>query len=136
MEGLLVQIVGGSSAVNGQFFDRGSRDDYDAWAEVGRPEFDGFSDKWDWKGILPFFKKSVTFTPPTKESAEKYGFTWDEQAAYGGNGSIDSSYPPFQWPIQRISRYPALRKSKPTDRVFRCIPRCLGRSRRSSTERV
>jgi choline dehydrogenase len=28
------QVVGGSSAVNGMFFDRGSHLDHDAWAEV------------------------------------------------------------------------------------------------------
>lgn len=51
------QVVGGSSAVNGMFFDRGSRFDYDAWTEVGGPEFEQSNDKWDWEGIFPFFKK-------------------------------------------------------------------------------
>ena len=49
--------VGGSSTVNGQFFDRGSRFDYDDWAKIGSPEFDESEESWDWDGILPFFKK-------------------------------------------------------------------------------
>lgn len=54
---VLGMTVGGSSTVNGQFFDRGSRFDYDDWAAIGSPEFDEESEKWDWEGILPFFKK-------------------------------------------------------------------------------
>jgi choline dehydrogenase-like flavoprotein len=51
------QVVGGSSAVNGMFFDRGSRFDYDAWTEVGGSEFALSKNKWNWSGIFPFFKK-------------------------------------------------------------------------------
>ncbi len=53
------KVVGGSSAVNGMFFDRGSRLDYDAWRKAGSPEFDSAPAhrRWDWNGILPFFKK-------------------------------------------------------------------------------
>jgi choline dehydrogenase-like flavoprotein len=51
------QVVGGSSAVNGMFFDRGSRFDYDSWTEVGGAEFASSPIKWNWSGIFPFFKK-------------------------------------------------------------------------------
>jgi choline dehydrogenase-like flavoprotein len=58
------QAVGGSSAANGMFFDRGSRFDYDAWTEVGGPEFAFNSIKWNWDGIFPYFKKvSLVPTP-------------------------------------------------------------------------
>jgi choline dehydrogenase-like flavoprotein len=43
-------VVGGSSAVNGQFFDRASSEDYDDWARLGNLG-------WDWNGLLPYFKK-------------------------------------------------------------------------------
>ncbi|KAL1873986.1 hypothetical protein VTK73DRAFT_637 [Phialemonium thermophilum] len=66
------------------------------------PEFDNSADKWDWEGILPFFRKSVNFTEPTVSDVEKYGYTWDVEAAFGGSGPIQSSYPPFQWPIQKL----------------------------------
>jgi len=45
------QVVGGSSCINGMFFDRGSRHDYDAWRRVGSPDFDAASEKWDWNGL-------------------------------------------------------------------------------------
>ena len=51
------QAVGGSSTVNGQFFDRGASRDYDAWRKIGGSEFSNYTEKWDWQGILPFFKK-------------------------------------------------------------------------------
>jgi choline dehydrogenase len=51
------KVVGGSSAVNGMFFDRGSKQCYDAWTAVGSPEFDSSTEKWNWDGIYPFFKK-------------------------------------------------------------------------------
>jgi choline dehydrogenase len=51
------KVVGGSSAINGMFFDRPSRFDHAAWAQVGSPEFDSSLHKWDWNGIFPSFKK-------------------------------------------------------------------------------
>jgi len=52
-----VQVLGGGTAVNGQFFDRGTRLDYDAWALAASPEFDGLADKWNWETLLPYFRK-------------------------------------------------------------------------------
>jgi len=43
-------VIGGGSAVNGMFFDRGAAADYDAWEALGNP-------RWGWKGIFPYFKK-------------------------------------------------------------------------------
>jgi choline dehydrogenase-like flavoprotein len=43
-------VVGGGSAVNAMFFDRGSRGDYNLWEDLGNPG-------WGWNGLLPYFKK-------------------------------------------------------------------------------
>ncbi len=48
------QVVGGSSAVNGMFFDRPSRFDLDSWAEVSGPEYAS----WRWQKVFPFYKKA------------------------------------------------------------------------------
>ncbi|GAB1317802.1 Glucose-methanol-choline oxidoreductase N-terminal domain-containing protein [Madurella fahalii] len=90
------KAVGGSSTVNGMFFDRGSRADHDAWSAIGSPQFDSKKDKWDWDSIYPYFKKSVTFTPPSPAVVEEHGYTWDI-SAYGGSTPIYSSFPPFLW---------------------------------------
>ncbi|KAJ8463962.1 hypothetical protein ONZ45_g17399 [Pleurotus djamor] len=50
------KTLGGSSAVNFMVFNRGSQEDYDAWKLLGNPG-------WDWKGLLPYFRKSETVTP-------------------------------------------------------------------------
>ncbi|KAF2113066.1 hypothetical protein BDV96DRAFT_622875 [Lophiotrema nucula] len=94
------KIVGGSSAINAQMFDRGSAADYDAWGDVAGEEFKEAG--WSWDGLVPYFKKSVTFTPPSEQQAKDYGYTWDIEAAYGGNGSVQAVYPPFQWPSEKV----------------------------------
>lgn len=93
------QTVGGSSAVNGMFFDRPARADFDLWADVGGPGLDS----WRWDEMFPFFKKSVSFTEPTAAVVEKYGYTWDI-AAYGGTTPIYATFPPFQWGDHPIMR--------------------------------
>jgi len=90
-------VVGGSSAVNGMFFDRGSAEDYDAWVLSAGDEADEYAREWGWDNIYPFFQKSVTFHPPDERMQEEYGMTYDN-AAYGGDTPIHSSYAPFQWP--------------------------------------
>lgn len=47
---LAAHVVGGGTVVNGMFFDRGSRGDYDLWEALGNPG-------WGWNGIFPYFKK-------------------------------------------------------------------------------
>ncbi|KAL2158839.1 hypothetical protein VTH06DRAFT_4031 [Thermothelomyces fergusii] len=96
------QVVGGSSAVNGMFFDRASRHDYDAWAAAGGPEFEQSSHKWDWDGLFAFFQKSVTFTEPSADTVQKYHYTWDRSAYGNGSTPIYSSYPVFQWADQPL----------------------------------
>lgn len=46
-------VVGGSSSVNGQVFLRGTKDEYNAWKELG-----GSGSTWDWDNLLPYFKKA------------------------------------------------------------------------------
>ncbi|HZT52292.1 MAG TPA: GMC family oxidoreductase N-terminal domain-containing protein, partial [Stellaceae bacterium] len=44
------RIAGGSSAVNGMVYMRGSAHDYDGWAAAGNPG-------WAWQDVLPAFKR-------------------------------------------------------------------------------
>jgi choline dehydrogenase len=45
------RLVGGSSAVNGSYFIRGTPDDFDGWAALG-------NDEWSWERVLPCFRRS------------------------------------------------------------------------------
>ncbi|KAH7356146.1 choline dehydrogenase [Pyrenochaeta sp. MPI-SDFR-AT-0127] len=96
------KIVGGCSAINAQMFDRGSKADYDAWGEIAGTEYTTAG--WSWDGLLPYFRKSTIFTRPSAVDVEKYGYTYDVEAAYGGSGGIHASYPPFQWPSEKVMR--------------------------------
>jgi len=50
------KVVGGSSAVNGMQAPRGTKDEYNRWAEVYGEGAEG----WGWDGMLPYFKKAST----------------------------------------------------------------------------
>lgn len=89
------KVVGGSSAVNGQFFDRPSRFDFDTWDQLQDSD-EANRTRWTWNSVYPYFRKSVTFFPPPANVAVKYGFTWDMEA-FGYQGPVYSSLPPFQW---------------------------------------
>ncbi|KAK0755066.1 GMC oxidoreductase-like protein [Schizothecium vesticola] len=97
------QVLGGSSAVNGMFFDRGTKFDHNAMAELSGDDGGPPLTKWNWSGMYSYFKKSVTFTPPSASVAAKYNYTWDE-AAYGGTGPVYSSMARFQWADQPVLR--------------------------------
>ncbi len=45
------RVLGGSSSINAMIYIRGSRADYDHWADEG-------ATGWDWEGVLPYFKKA------------------------------------------------------------------------------
>jgi len=44
------RVVGGSSAVNGAVYNRGSPDDFSLWAEQGLPD-------WSYASVLPYFRR-------------------------------------------------------------------------------
>jgi choline dehydrogenase-like flavoprotein len=44
--------LGGSSAINGMVYVRGTKEEYDGWKVLGGP-----GSTWDWNNMLPYFKK-------------------------------------------------------------------------------
>lgn len=97
--------VGGSSATNAMFFDRGSRFDYDAWDQLqgDRRGDEKRRVEWDWNGMYPFFKKSVTFTPPPEAVALQHNYTW-ETSAFDNTTPIHASFPAFLWADHFVGR--------------------------------
>ncbi|KAI1849569.1 hypothetical protein JX265_013575 [Neoarthrinium moseri] len=86
------RVVGGSSAVNAMMTVRGTSEDYDRWGELF-----GQGSSWNWKNLLPYFKKALSFTLPDPLVASAFNITHDLQ--YWGNTShIYAGWPSFQYP--------------------------------------
>ncbi|KAL5046289.1 hypothetical protein BDW71DRAFT_207647 [Aspergillus fruticulosus] len=101
--------VGGSSLLNRMVFDRGSKADYDRWEALGNPG-------WGWRDLLPFFKQSENFVPPSYDIIDEWNVTYDP-AVHGTAGNVYSSYAPWIWPStkQFISAITSLGVHVPRD---------------------
>ncbi|KAL3470875.1 hypothetical protein BJX99DRAFT_267177 [Aspergillus californicus] len=84
------KAVGGSSLLNRMVFDRGSSADYDRWKALGNLG-------WGWRDLLPYFRKSETFTPPSHDFVSEWNVTYDT-SVHGSAGYLQSSYSPWIWP--------------------------------------
>jgi choline dehydrogenase-like flavoprotein len=70
---------------------RPSRADYDAWEELGNPG-------WGWDGLLPYFKKSSTFLPPSPEAAREWNMTYNPKVwSEDQEGPVHVTIPDFQY---------------------------------------
>ncbi|GJC89695.1 dehydrogenase xptC [Colletotrichum liriopes] len=89
--------VGGSSAINGMVMVRGTKVEYDGWAELGGR-------------TRPGTGTAVHFTPPEEEIAEAFNITWDPNAwGMEENTRIFASFPEYQNPWL-IPTYQAVKK--------------------------
>ncbi|KAJ7625769.1 hypothetical protein FB45DRAFT_750559 [Roridomyces roridus] len=86
--------LGGSSAINGGFWCRGSSAEYDAWQTLQNGA--AGADKWGWDGMQAAMNKAETFTPMTDDDAAKFSVTHDVNA-HGSSGPIHSSYSSYQY---------------------------------------
>ncbi|KAK8040008.1 hypothetical protein PG993_008419 [Apiospora rasikravindrae] len=89
----LGKMVGGSSGVNAMMTLRGSAEDYDRWGQL----FTDNAQDWSWEGMLPYFKKGLTLTPPPAELAKRFNISTDT-SYWGAHSPIQVSFPSFQYP--------------------------------------
>ncbi|GKT86249.1 glucose oxidase [Colletotrichum tofieldiae] len=89
--------VGGSSAINGMVMVRGTKVEYDGWAELGGR-------------TRPGTGTAVHFTPPEEEIAQAFNITWDPNAwGMEENTRVFASFPEYQNPWL-IPTYQAVKK--------------------------
>ncbi|KAM7188073.1 hypothetical protein V8F33_010836 [Rhypophila sp. PSN 637] len=95
-------IVGGGSAVNGRILQRGTKDDYDIWSQLGGSGADG---PWSWKNLLKYFRKGLQLVPPNPDIPADFNFTVDYKywGQNNGNKSVFAMYgntiPPNTYPL-------------------------------------
>ncbi|KAJ6520619.1 alcohol oxidase [Mycena vulgaris] len=90
------KLVGGSSALNYMGWDRGSKEEYDAWKLLGDAE-----GGWNWDSILPFLTKVEDATPTSvsRDLAVEYSASGNvsspgipAEVAVGVGGPVKLSY--------------------------------------------
>ncbi|XP_076803573.1 L-sorbose 1-dehydrogenase-like isoform X1 [Clavelina lepadiformis] len=61
------KVLGGTSVLNLMVYTRGSPHDYDSWVKLGAKD-------WDYKSVLPYFKKSEHMASPDLSDSEYHGY--------------------------------------------------------------
>lgn len=75
------KVLGGGSSINGMVYDRGTRGDYDRWAQLG-------NEGWSYEDVLPYFKKLEDYQP----GANEY---------HGAGGPVHVSRPGIKHPLAK-----------------------------------
>ena len=95
------KVVGGGSAVNAMMTIRGTAEDYDRWGSFFGTSSSNRSSTWSWAGMLPYFKKAVTFVPPDEAVATAANITYDT-SFWGNTSGVYAAWPSFQYPATRV----------------------------------
>ncbi|GAA6013692.1 hypothetical protein JCM10207_004822 [Rhodosporidiobolus poonsookiae] len=77
------KVLGGSSALNFMAWTRGFAGDYDSWEKLGAVG-------WNWKTLLPYFKKSEKLTPPQGNS--EHAHPHYDPSVHGFTGPVEASF--------------------------------------------
>lgn len=83
--------MGGCTARNFNSFHRGNKGAYKKWAdEVG-------DDSFQWQNILPYFQKSITFTPPPDSRFPNATPKYDVDSLGDAKGPVQVGYGAYVW---------------------------------------
>lgn len=75
------KVLGGGSSINGMVYDRGTRGDYDRWAQLG-------NEGWSYDDVLPYFRKLEDYKP-------------GESEFHGRGGPVHVSRPGINHPLAK-----------------------------------
>ena len=80
--------LGGSSAINFNYWTHASQRDIDDWGALG-------NSGWSWDELLPYYLRSETYTSPPAAVSEQVDTSFIEPSVHGINGPVHNSFPPF-----------------------------------------
>ncbi|KAK2748180.1 hypothetical protein FQN57_001305 [Myotisia sp. PD_48] len=87
------KAIGGSSTRNFNCYQRGTKGSYKLWADkVG-------DDSYTWDKVLPFFEKSITFTPPPDTRFRNATPMYDRSTLGNRSGPLHLTFPAYAWPF-------------------------------------
>ncbi|KAL2067646.1 hypothetical protein VTL71DRAFT_15742 [Oculimacula yallundae] len=87
------KCLGGSSARNFMIYQRGTRESYQQWADAVGDE------SYNFDALLPYFQKSVKFTPPSTKRAANASAEYNPAAFSPAGGPLEVSYANYAGPF-------------------------------------
>lgn len=81
------KVLGGSSAINFEMFNRPASREFSAWASLNRGR-----GAWGWDDLIPYIKKSETYQPPRPEDEFPTELSRRGDAYHGLNGPVKASH--------------------------------------------
>ncbi|EXJ81955.1 hypothetical protein A1O1_08022 [Capronia coronata CBS 617.96] len=79
------KMLGGTSGMNFLVWNRGAKEDYDAWEQLG-------NEGWNWEQLKYYFKKSERMNQPPA-SFESHHQTFFKPEDHGRSGPVSTAYP-------------------------------------------
>ena len=80
--------LGGSSAINFNYWTHASQQDIDDWGRLGNPG-------WSWEELFPYFLKSEKYEAPPASVSAQVDTTFIQPSLHGESGPVKDSFPPF-----------------------------------------
>lgn len=84
------RALGGGTILNGMLWSRGGQGDYQDWVDLGNAG-------WGWEDLLPYFRKSETFTAVEDEGTAARFAIQEYAPAHGYDGPVNVSFPRYFW---------------------------------------
>lgn len=80
--------LGGSSAINFNYWTHASQLDIDDWGQLG-------NQGWSWDELFPYFLRSENYNAPPASVSAQVDTTFIEPPLHGESGPVQDSFPPF-----------------------------------------
>lgn len=87
-----LQVLGGSSAINGMYMVRPPSAQINAWHDLIAPDDATAAANWGWDNFFDAMKNTEAFTPPVDQSESVAGIEYTA-SSHGTSGHVHATYP-------------------------------------------